>query len=172
MKKKVLSIVLTLAMTIGMGTTAFAETRDEDGGSTVLTATIPVDYEVTVPGTFALVYGNSAKQTVATLTATNVNDTKIQMLSVGATYTDLINVADPDDKIALEIYGNTDLLLNKETGKADNGSIPTLYYYYEGHVYSYSAKFDAMVTEEEWSKATPGATYQATMNYIFRVDTF
>lgn len=172
MKKKVLSIVLALAMTIGIGTTVSAETPYVAGGSTVLSATIPADYEITVPESFDLEYGNSEKQLVATIRATSVNVTKITLLAIGAKYTDLINVADPNDTIALKIYRDEDLL-DKETGTLSGGSMPVLFSNteYDSHPYYYDVKFAAKVEEDAWLNATPGATYRATMNYIFRVDT-
>lgn len=114
-----------------------------------------------------LEYGNTEKQTVGDIYVTDVSS-KIETLFCKPQYTDMININDSADTIALTLSG--DFELNKEGKYPSMNTSPVLYcprlagesgFDADGY---YTESLTAQVSD--WSNATPGATYQATITYV------
>ena len=163
--KKFLSLILALAMVACMSVTAFAV-----DGTTIITVEIPdgPSYTLNIPANTPLEYGKTEKQQVTgTLYVENVqNASKVSFL---APFTDLVNTADSSDKIPMKLWAKMDFEdtathnVDPATGKVD-GDIWEMYdVSWVGDEYE-TVTFYAQV--DDWSGATPGATYRSTITYI------
>ena len=165
--KKFLSLILALAMVACMSVTAFAADN-----TTVLTVEVPDNtptYTLHIPANTPLEYGKTEKQQVTgTLYVENVqNASKVSFL---APFTDLVNTADSSDKIPMKLWVKMDFedtvtsIVDPATGKV-NGDIWEMYDVRWGIGDEYETMtFYAQV--DDWSGATPGATYRSTITYI------
>ena len=161
--KKFLSLILALAMVACMSVTAFA-----DDSTTVLTVEVPAPtYTLHIPANTPLEYGKTKKQQVTgTLYVENVqNASKVSFL---APYTDLVNTADSSDKIPMKLWAKMDFedtethIVDPATGKV-SGEIWEMYdVSWVGDEYELMT-FYAQV--DDWSGATPGATYQSVITF-------
>lgn len=172
--KKFLSLILVLAMVACMNVTAFAADP-----TTTLTVEVPAnlpEYNLHIPADTTLTYGNTEKLVVGELYATDVAG-DITYVFCEIKYTDLINTNDPTDTISLELYffnfdyddGGDDSLLNKETGREVGwNSCP---YLYDGNWQDdcWLSPFRTCILKaqvSDWTGATAGATYKATITYV------
>ena len=166
--KKFLSLILALAMVACMSVTAFAA-----DGTTVLTVEVPNEpaYTLHIPANMNLDVTDTGKQTVGDLYVTDVNG--FEVIWCQPTYTDLINTSDSTDTISLVLYDDSDFYSQQELEKDGNevylNATPMLflknfsqYAYWSDSYNNYS--LSAQVSD--WSGATPGATYQATITYV------
>lgn len=166
--KKFLSLILALAMVACMSVTAFAA-----DGTTVLTAEIPNEpsYTLHIPANMTLEYGNTGMQTIGDLSVTDVDG--YDLIWCAPKYTDLINTADSTDSISLVLYDDSDNFSQQELKKNGNevqdNATPTLFIknfsQYAGWSDSYN-NYSLSAQVSDWSGATPGATYQATITYV------
>lgn len=171
--KKFLSLILALAMVACMSVTAFAA-----DGTTTLTVEVPNNipsYTLHVPAAATLEYGNTGMQTIGDVYVTDVEGYSI--IGTHVKYTKLINKANTEDVISLDVYGiystqsGSPKLFRADEGTfADTNSLPSLYskenagnLQYDANGYS-TLQVSAQVSD--WSGATPGATYQATITYV------
>ena len=165
--KKFLTLVLALAMVCSLSATAFA-----DGGTTTLTVEVPSaaepSYTLHIPANTTLTYGNTEKQEISgKLYVENVqNASQVYFL---APFTDLVNTANSSDKILMELWVKMDYesyptsIVDPATGKVD-GNIWAIYDVSWGIGDEYEGMtFYAEV--DDWSGATPGATYQAVITF-------
>lgn len=167
--KKFLSLVLTLVMVMSLSVTAFAE-----DGTTTLTVEVPnaaePSYTLHIPANTTLTYGSTEKQKISgDLYVENVqNASSVKFL---APFTDLINTSDSSDSIALKLFieqdhdGELMRSVVQATGKIYNGyGSYTFELYDEAYSVPYCVEtFYAQV--DDWSGATPGATYQAVITF-------
>ena len=168
--KKFLSLILALAMVACMSVTAFAA----DDPPTTLTAEIPnkPSYSLNIPANMTLEYGNTGMQTIdGDVYVTDVKN--YEQISVKMPYTDLVNINDNTDKIPLTLYVYIptygDQKLNYNGLDEYNSSCPLYYPPYAG-LYQFDSDGYTTLTMKaqvsDWSGATPGATYQATITYV------
>ena len=125
-----------------------------DDNTTILTADIPDNtptYSFNFPASVSLEYGNTGPQEVGVISVRDVE--YCDSIFVTCDYTDLINIADPSDQ--LELFWSPDLSSNN-----------VLTIYKEG---AYMDR-DLYTKVMDWSAATPGATYQATVTYVIECD--
>lgn len=167
--KKFLSFVLVLVMVCSLSVTAFAE--GEQSGTTTLTANIPnaaePSFTLHIPANTTLTYGNTDTQQISgDLYVENVQNTSRVLFL--APFTDLTNTADSSDMIALKLFIEQDhdgqlIPVDQATGKVDD-YIWGIYdvTWGEGDEYA-GMTFYAQV--EDWSGATPGATYQSVITF-------
>lgn len=172
--KKLFSLLLALVMIACMSVTLFA-----DNSTTVLTVEVPAatpSYILHVPASVTLEYGNTEKQTIGGYYVTDVSN--IECLWCAPVYTDLINTEDTTDTISLKLY----LLAAGKVKEIDKNGFDIVFnqepmLYWKGHV-STDSSFDngylknnqgLSAQVSDWSDATPGATYQATITYIVSV---
>jgi len=163
--KKFLSLVLALVMVMILSVTAFAE--GEQSGTTTLTAEIPnaaePSFTLHIPANTTLTYGNTDWQQLSgVLDATDIQNANWIRCTIS--FTDLINTSDPSDSIALNAFKQTYEEVN--TGNTGDGMFPsgaTLTLYSASWNYDYTYSLYAMV--EDWSGATPGATYQSVITF-------
>lgn len=181
--KKFLSLILALAMVACMSVTAFAADP-----TTTLTVEVPDNtpsYTFHCPASVTLEYGNTDKQEVGDVYVTDVKN--CNRVDVKFPYTDLVNINDSSDKIPLALFcigsGRYDEDTNNqklekngcwyhESGSGNFHSWPFIY------VAELAGREDLGVDSEgyktqtlkaqvsDWSGATPGATYQATITYV------
>lgn len=168
--KKFLSLVLTLVMVMSLSVTAFAE-----DGTTTLTVEVPnaaePSYTLYIPADTTLTYGSTEPQRITDyLYVENVkNASYVQFL---APFTDLVNTSDPGDKIALKLYYRDTTGVGVRPVDQATGQIEYSSGLNEGTLCIASGDellwrpfvyFDAQV--DDWSGATPGATYQAVITF-------
>ena len=171
--KKFLSLILALAMVACMSVTAFAA-----DGTTTLTVEVPDNtptYTLHVPANMTLEYGNTGIQTIGDVSVTDVEG--YSMIATYVKYTNLINKDNTADVISLDVYGKTTRqsvsprLFGAASGTfADSNSLPRLYSKEDAGKYEYDANgyntLQVSAQVSDWSGATPGATYQATITYV------
>ena len=163
--KKFLSLILALAMVACMSVTAFAA-----DGTTVLTAEIlnEPSYTLHIPADMTLEYGNTNKQTIGDLYVTDVDG--LEIIWCAPQYTDLINTADSTETISLTLWGSlaggSEIMKNGLYTTTNNA--PQIY----GASFNTGGWNNGYMTHtlsaqvSDWSGATPGATYQATITYV------
>lgn len=158
--KKFLSFVLVLVMVCSLSVTAFAE--GEQSGTTTLTANIPnaaePSYTIHVPANTTLEYGNTELQEFGIVSVSDVANTRF--VDVAVNRTNLINKEDSTDEIALKIFARWE-----DMGFMDCDGYKALGVYSLGE---YQPLYMAAKVED-WSGATPGATYQAVITFQFIV---
>lgn len=163
--KKLISFILALTMLACMSVTAFAA-----DGTTVLTVEVPDNtpsYILHVPADTTLEYGNTDYKKLGDVYASDVKFTGSSYdLWCTAKYTDLINSEDKSDTIALGLYHlanvngiDTYSLIDKADG--ESGPDQRVYDSNWG-----ATGFELAAKVDDWSGATPGATYQATITYV------
>lgn len=165
--KKLLTLILALIMVMSLSVTAFAE-----GGTTTLTVEVPnaaePSYTLSIPDNTTITYGNTEKQKVSGILYVRdvQNASQVHFL---APFTDLVNTADSSDKIPMKLWvkmasqSNPTSIVDPATGKV-NGIIWDIYDVSWGIGNEYQRlTFYAQV--EDWSGATPGATYQAVITF-------
>lgn len=165
--KKFLSLILALAMVACMSVTAFAADP-----TTTLTVEVPDNtpsYTFHCPSEVTLEYGNTDKQKVGDVFVTDVSNS-IDTVYGSIPYSNLINTTDSDDQIELNLYSSHELwddeyaLVQKNGYVIQNGDKYSHGYYhktpYEPRTYSLFAQVS------DWSGATAGATYKATITYV------
>ena len=124
-------------------------------------------YTFHCPSEVTLEYGNTEKQNIGDLYVTDVDG--LEIIWCAPQYTDLINTADSTDTISLTLWGSLaggrEIMKN---GQYTTNNAPQLYwanYYTDGWNNGYMTHtLSAQVSD--WSGATPGATYQATITYV------
>lgn len=168
--KKFLSLVLTLVMVMSLSVTAFAE-----DGTTTLTVEVPnaaePSYTLHIPANTTLTYGSTEKQKISgDLYVENVqNASKVYFL---APFTDLINTSDSSDSIALKLF----IEENHDGGELKSVVQDTGKIYYPGYGSNIWTLYDETLEVQywietfyaqvdDWSGATPGATYQAVITF-------
>lgn len=173
--KKFLSLVLALAMVACMSVTAFAA-----DGTTVLTAEVPdntTTYTLHIPANVTLEYGNTDKQTIGELYITDVENFTGRFIGVSVPYTDLINTEDSSDTLSITLFAG-DTMMRRYINPNDPSDItsvdaPVVYYPgYDNDQYDSDGYRDPTIMKvqvSDWSGATPGDTYQATITYIVRI---
>ena len=170
--KKLTALFLTLVLALGIPATAFAA-KDADGNeTTTLTVTIPApSYTLHVPADTTLTYGDTDYQDIGTVKVTDVVGYK--SISVAPKYTDLINTAASTDTIPLTLYDKTRLdssdpeerYFTKDGERASSKGHPVLYNQSNPAEQQYSDR-PLLAKVEDWSGATPGATYKARITYV------
>lgn len=141
--KKILTIFLAAVIVACLCITALAY-----DGTTVITVEIPettASYIFNYPAAAELVYGDRLAQKLGDLSVRELKDCSTVTVQFGAT--DLINVDDSTDTIAVVWWPDMD----KSFVLCDEGA------YIDRELY---ARVD------DWSAATAGATYQATVSYV------
>lgn len=167
--KKFLSFVLVLVMVMSLSVTAFAE--GEQSGTTTLTANIPnaaePSYTLHLPANTTLTYGNTEMQQVSgKMYVENAQPQPANGIRFYAPYTDLVNTADSSDTIPMKLWLDLEdsgepYFVDPEYGDTEGwGPTPLYSTYWDSY---YSATFYAQV--EDWSGATPGATYQSVITF-------
>lgn len=161
--KKFLATILSVGIIFSMSVCAYAE------DTLTLKATVPEEptYTLTIPkGTQTLRYGDTGIQLLGEMKVENVS--KVDLIAVKPRYEDLKNTSNSSDTIGLELYCKDDLENMekiKNTGVLDsNGMICLAFPGTRSGEYAYqNFKLYAMVPD--WSGATLGATYSATVTY-------
>lgn len=167
--KKFLSLILALAMVACMSVTAFAA-----GETTIIKAEIPnkPSYTLSFPATATLDYNDTGMQTIdGDVYVTDVKN--YEQISVKMPYTDLVNINDNTDTIPLTLYvyissyGDQKL---KHNGLDEYNAGCYLYYPPLAGLHQFDSDGYTTLTMKaqvsDWSNATPGATYQATITYV------
>lgn len=174
--KKMIALMLSLVLVLGMSAAVYAD--EEPTASMTLTAEIPAPtYTIHIPADYTLEYGNTELQTIGDVYVTDVSG--LNKISVKAPYTDLINTADATDTIPLALYEhyknyNEPELVRKDGYDESNareivyekGVNNNIYTNFDENGYT-NVEYFAKV--EDWSGATAGATYQATVTFSFRI---
>ncbi len=174
--KKMIALMLSLVLVLGMSVAVYAE--EEPTASMTLTAEIPAPtYTIHIPADYTLEYGNTELQSLGIVYVTDVSG--LNKISVKAPYDDLINTADSTDTIPLELYEhyenyNTPKLV-KKNGLDESNARPIAYE--KGVDHNTYPNFDEngysnieyFAKVGDWSGATAGATYQATVTFSFRI---
>ena len=166
--KKLLTLILALVMVMSLSVTAFAE-----GGTTTLTVEVPnaaePSYTLHIPAATTLTYGSTEPQRITgDLYVENVqNASQVHFL---APFTDLSNTADPSDMIALKLFieQNHDeelIPVDQATGQIDYFGLDTWKIYDDRWWDPYGAIETFYAQVDDWSGATPGATYQAVITF-------
>ena len=165
--KKFLSLILALAMVACMSVTAFAADP-----TTTLTVEVPDNtpsYTFHCPSEVTLEYGNTNKQKVGDVFVTDISSS-IDNVHGTIPYSNLINTTDSDDQIELNLYSSNEIywddeyaLVQKDGSVIENG-MSFVHNYYESPNKQYTYSLFAQVSD--WSGATAGATYQATITYV------
>ena len=158
--KKFLSLILALAMVACMSVTAFA--ANDPAGTTKVNVEVPDNtpsYTFHCPASVSITYGVAGYQDIGEISVTDLKN--ITSFDVEIRYTNLINTEKDSDSITMSLG-----FKDKGTGYTNDyrfcgsGNLgPRLK---EGS----PAKIGVYVSASEWEKATPGATYQATVTYI------
>ena len=169
--KKFLTLVLALAMVMSLSVTAFAES-----GTTTLTVNVPnaaePSFTLHIPADTTLTYGNTDKQAISgKLYAEDVQN--IEKIRCKAPYTDLVNTSDPSDSIALKLFMTQDgldeiVVIDQETGNLGS-DVYDWYIYWDFGPDSYFY-MNVFAQVDDWSGATPGATYQAVITFTAWVE--
>ena len=159
--KKFLSLILALAMVACMSVTAFA--ANDPAGTTKVNVEVPDNtpsYTFHCPASVSITYGVAGYQDIGEISVTDLKN--ITSFAVELRYTNLINTENDSDSITMYL-GFKDYITGytNDYNYRGSGSVGPLLNG-EG---SY-AKIAAYVSASEWEKATPGATYQATVTYI------
>ena len=161
--KKFLATILSVGIILSMSVCAYAE------DTLTLTASVPEKpaYTLTIPkGTQTLKYGDTELQYLGEMQVRDVHD--VDLIAVKPKYEDLKNASDPSDTIGLEIYcEDTDAKTEKikNTGALESNGMICLAFKgtrYGEYVYQ---DFKLYAKVPNWSGATSGATYSATITY-------
>ena len=159
--KKFLSLILALAMVACMSVTAFA--ANDPAGTTKVNVEVPDNtpsYIFHCPASVSITYGVAGYQDLGEISVTDLKN--IAGFIVEIRYTNLINTEKDSDSITMSLgYKDSNRGYNGDYYFFSSGSLGPILNG-EG---SY-AKIGAYVSASEWEKATPGATYQATVTYI------
>ncbi|MCQ2549264.1 MAG: hypothetical protein MJ134_04405 [Lachnospiraceae bacterium] len=170
--KKFLSLILALAMVACMSVTAFAADP-----TTTLTVEVPAnlpEYNLHIPADTTLTYGNTDKQNIGDYCVTDAADS-IRRIICAPQYTDLINTNDSTDTISLALYDyerTYEYSLTKEGAWSSGMYIcPNLYDkdWEEDHWPAPYLTHTLKAQVSDWTGATAGATYQATITYVVAV---
>ena len=170
--KKFLSFVLVLVMVCSLSVTAFAE--GEQSGTTTLTANIPNEaapsYTIHIPADTTLEYGNTDKQLIGDVEVTDKQNCRF--IQVAAPYTMLINKEDSTDSITLKLIMGVgeDYLYEVIPATGLDAVYDTDFLLYADDDFYHNTYYTQLVYAqvEDWSGATPGATYQAVITFQFR----
>ena len=171
--KKFLSFVLVLVMVCSLSVTAFA--AGEQNGTTTLTANIPNEaapsYTIHIPADMTLEYGNTEKQFIGVVEVSDQQNCR--HINVTAPYTMLINKEDSSDSITLKLSmgESKDNLYEVIPATGLDTVYNTPFSAYHNDDFYHNRYFSQLVYAqvEDWSGATPGATYQAVITFQFYV---
>ncbi|MCQ2549265.1 MAG: hypothetical protein MJ134_04410 [Lachnospiraceae bacterium] len=166
--KKFLSLILALAMVACMSVTAFA--YEDIAGTTKVNVEVPDNtpsYVFHCPASVSITYGENGYQDLGEISITDVKNIAYANIHVELDYTNLINIEDDDDYITMILGYKDDVFIDYKL--CEDGSYGPLFTVRDEELVSYAAKIAAYVSASEWEKATPGATYQATVTYVLDV---
>ena len=168
--KKIIALLLLLTMAISMTATALA--TGQQTGTTTLTAVVPEpSYTIHIPANTTLVYGNTEKQAIGDVYVTDAVNVDGSIV-VQSPYTDLKNSSNTEDTIALSL--STDSFEITQAGLTNPGNgLVTIYNKTQAGQYRYDengyARYAFYAKVNDWSGATAGATYQATITWNFSI---
>ena len=168
--KKFLSLILALAMVACMSVTAFAA-----DGTTVLTVEVPDNvpsYTLNVPATVNLQYDITTEQDIGTISISNVqNVPNGHRLWCRMNATDLVNTNDNSDTIAVKYaYERQGSMKHENLPAGTLGAVDLYTFALSDPSNPYTRDLDMWATISDWTGATPGATYQATITYVVYMD--
>ena len=181
--KKFTAIVVAMIMALSLSITVFADssTVTEEGGMVTISVDIPASggYTAHIPANTELKYGDTSWQKLSgKLYVSDVTDQSIGKIGVRLLPTPLTNIEDSEDTISTEFGYNF-----SDPDKVDNLLDYDSLEYWGFGLYSLEAVADGNwdtpyapspvtinIQVEDWSGATRGATYQATITFQFEIN--
>ena len=154
--KKVLSVILSVALLMCMSVTAFAVEPNVHEQTVSVDIPLPYDYTVTMPADCSLTYGNTDWQHIGDVTVTSEN-------------WDNINNSDPYDGIQVGWSWNNDSNLKNANGDSisfnralerDGKMVNT-----GGVILTSDDTVGFYLRVPDWSGAVEGTTYTKTITY-------
>ena len=180
--KKFTAIVVAMIMALSLSITVFADssTVTEEGGMVTISVDIPASggYTAHIPANTELKYGDTSWQKLSgKLYVSDVTDQSIYKINVSLLPTPLTNIEDSEDTISTE-FGYyffhpdvVDNLLDSVTGRYSGFRLYDLELAADGDwdtPYSPSP-ITLNIQVKDWTGATRGATYQATITFQFNI---
>ena len=164
--KKLIALMLCLVLALSMSVTAFAE--GEQTGTTTLTVTVPEpSYTMHIPADMTLEYGNAEEQEIGDVYVTNVVNVDSSIV-VHSPYTDLKNSSNTEDTIAMSLFrGPSEIDQSGQSGAIVYDKSEAGHNSYDENGY---AKYTYYAKVNDWSGATAGAVYQATITWNFKIN--
>ena len=168
--KKLIALMLCLVLALSMSTPIFAD--GIQSGNTILTVTVPEpSYTMHIPADTTLVYGNTEKQEIGDVYVTDAVNVD-GFIVVQSPYTDLKNSSNTEDTIALSL--STDNFEITQAGRTNPGNgLVSIYNKTQAGQNQFDengyARYAFYAKVNDWSGATAGATYQATITWNFSI---
>ncbi len=187
--KKRIALMLGLVMMFTLSAAGFA--AGEQTGTTTLTVKVPeATYTIHIPANTTLEYDNTEKQEIGKVYVTDVKG--FNKVNFVLPYTDLINENDSSDTIPLVLYDYyeydlteipeliEEYLEDEDFEILKNGNRKTTNYtsmVFNTSLVGVSPEFETgyaanvvFAKVNDWSGATPGATYHAVITFKFSAE--